>query len=178
MNDSPYITERTKMWRSHDIKPHFLESIDKIEKFGCYNLSVFSRSGGLGFTYSTGIYDTTQNPEIIVVGLAPNTGHHSILYAFELMESGVDLTKGRHKEVLGDVECEFRVIDPKWLHHTMLRTNWYYEGVDVPVLQLVYPDLENRFEGEEGFNERFRQPSLVTDAPFGNLEQGLWNMTV
>jgi hypothetical protein len=178
MNDLPYITERTRMWRSRDIKPHFLDSIDRIGEFGCYNLRVFGTSDELGFTYSTGIYDTTHNPELISVGLSPDTAHHAMLYAFELMASGVDLTTGRHKKILGDVECEFHLVHPKWLHHTMLRTDWYYEGAEVPVLQLVYPDLENRFAGEEDFNEYFRQPTLVEDVPFGKLEQQLWNMTV
>jgi len=172
-----YVTPRTSMWRTRSIAQHFVETIDKIEEFGCYNLSVFSNDGPLPFTYSTGIYDTTSKPELIAVGLPPNVAHHALLYAFELMEGGVDLTHGRHKDVLGDVECEFRVVDPKWLHHTMLRTNWFYEGAEVPALQIVYPDLQNRFEGEAGFDSRFGQPNLSTGSPMRKLELDLWSMT-
>jgi hypothetical protein len=46
------------------------------------------------------------------------------------------------------------------MHHIMLRTNWYYRGEDVPALQLIYPDLENRFPEDEEFDKAFCQPFL------------------
>ena len=77
------------------------------------------------------------------------------------MRTGVDLSKGRFRDIVGEVEVEFLPVDPKWLDHLMLRTNWYYEGADVPVLQLVFPDLENRFQWEDGFTDHFRQLMLA-----------------
>jgi len=32
---------------------------------------------------------------------------------------------------------------------------WYNGNADFPVLQAVYPDLENRFPEDEGFTEYF-----------------------
>ena len=89
-------------------------------------------------------------PTNLKVGMAHNdylqllveTGAQSLNRAVALMRKGVDLSKGRFRDIVGEVEVEFLPVDPKWLHHLMLRTNWYYEGADVPVLQLVFPDLE------------------------------------
>jgi len=176
MSDKPYITERTKLWRSRDVTPKVIESIDIIEEFGCEIVSILADNICPSFSYSTGVFDNCGKPELIAVGLKSGTAHHAINEAVRLMRSGVDLTKGRHRDLVGDVEVEFRPVHPRWMHHIMLRTDWFYDGADVPVLQLVYPDLENRFEGDKDFNDFFHQPdlSLPEDAAHGSLEHDLW----
>jgi Domain of unknown function (DUF4262) len=175
MSDRQYITQRTQTWHSRDIKPSFVEAIDRIEEFGLQVLHVTEGGFTPAFSYTTGVFDTCGKPELISVGLPVNTAHSALNYAAELMKGGVDLSIGRHKHVLGgEIEVEFRPVDPKWLHHVMLRTNWYYEGADVPVLQLIYPDLENRFQGEDGFNDNFLQPILSGEINHGSPEYDFW----
>lgn len=53
--------------------------------------------------------------------------------------------------------------------------NWYYESVNYPVLQAVYPDLENRFPEEAGFDHRFAQPLMQPGAPMRSVEQSFWD---
>ena len=50
---------------------------------------------------------------------------------------------------------------------------WYYGGKDFPVLQAVYPDLENRFPEEEGFDIRFERPLMQPDVHMRNVEADL-----
>jgi hypothetical protein len=52
--------------------------------------------------------------------------------------------------------------------------NWYYGGREFPVLQAVYPDRENRFPGEVGFNEYFTQPLLQPGALQTRIEEDFW----
>jgi hypothetical protein len=75
--------------------------------------------------------------------------------------------------MVGEVQCEFRPVDPKWVKHLMGWALWYYAGTEFPVLQAVYPDRENRFPGEPGFDEYFQQPLLQPDAPLTNIEEDL-----
>jgi hypothetical protein len=174
MPESPYRTERTKLWRSRDIKPWFVEAIDVIEKSGCQILSVSSNVVTPNFTYTTGIYDNCNQPEIITIGLPHNVAGSALNEAARRMRKGIDLSKGRHSDLLGKVDVEFHPVHPRWLHHIMLRTDWFYEGGDVPVLQLVYPDLKNRFPGELGFDVAFEQPILSGTSEHGSLEHDLW----
>jgi hypothetical protein len=44
-------------------------------------------------------------------------------------------------------------------------------------LQAVYPDLENRFPEDSGFNRAFAQPLLQRDAPFTEVEKEFWAST-
>jgi Domain of unknown function (DUF4262) len=171
----PYITERTKLWRTRDVKPKVFEAIDIIETHGHQLMHVTADDVCPAFSYSAGAYDTSGVPEVITVGLPSNPAHHALNEAIRLMKECVDLTRGRHANIIGNVDVEFRKVDPKWLHQVMLRTDWFYDGEDVPVLQLIFPDLENRFQDEDdNFNEFFRQPILSGDIVDGTLAYNFW----
>jgi hypothetical protein len=115
-------------------------------------------------------------PEIIVVGLKQEIAHGSLRRAVEAMQAGTDLTAGRVREIVGEVDVEFRPISQKWFRHVMCRADWYYGygDAEIPVLQLIYPDLENRFQWEEGFNEYFVQPLLQPEIDRGRAEEDFW----
>ena len=170
----PYITDRSKHWRSHDLNQTFLNTLGHIEKFGCAVLHIKGDAASPRFSYTVGVHDTSKNPEIIAIGLTADAAHGALNRTVALMKSGENLTIGRHRGIVGEVECEFRLVDPKWMHHVMGRADWYYEGVEIPVLQLIYPDLENRFQTEDGFSEYFRQPILTAGAERGRLEDDFW----
>jgi hypothetical protein len=108
------------------------------------------------------------------VGLKPETAHSALNEAARLLRMGVDLTKGRHREIVGEVDCIFRPVDQKWVKHLMGWAQWYYDGDDFPVLQAIYPDLENRFQGEKDFNSYFEQPMMQPSAPRARIEDDFW----
>jgi hypothetical protein len=170
-----YETERTHRFRAGDTNLGDASTISNIERFG---LSVWHikehDQDRTYFSYTQGLFDTTGYPELIVVGLLMDTAHVLLNESAQLLRKGVDVTQGRHAELLGEVECEFRPVASKWIKHLMHKTVRYYEDVDFPVLQVIYPDLENRFPGEEGFNEYFAQPLLQPDAPETERDQDFW----
>ena len=129
---------------------------------------------GLGWSYTIGIFDTCGKPEIVTVGLAPETATYALNEAAKLLRSGVDLTQRRHRDLVGKVDCEFRPVDREWVEHLMDWATWYYDGADFPVLQAVYPDLENRFPGEEGFDKSFEQPLMQPAVPMTRTEEEFW----
>jgi hypothetical protein len=90
------------------------------------------------------------------------------------LRQGINLGEGCHRDLLDSVECEFRPVDPKWVKHLMGRAIWYYGDADFPVLQAIYPDLENRFPEETGFENRFQQPLLQMNAPMTVVESDFW----
>ena len=59
----------------------------------------------------------------------------------------------------------------------MLGANWYYRETAYPVLQAVYPDLENRFPADPQFDRRLLQPLLQTESPVTDLEKEFWKAT-
>jgi hypothetical protein len=174
-NDSPHFsTPRLIFWREQgDLPKTFLATLNHIEKFGCTVLYI-EGDPATRFSYTVGVFDTFGLPELITVGLIEKTARIALNAAVKLLRNGVDLTQGGHRELVGEVECRFAPVDPKWMHHVMGRADWYYTGEDVPTLQLIYPDLENRFQGEEGFQEYFRQPMLAPGIEEGTREHDFW----
>jgi hypothetical protein len=57
----------------------------------------------------------------------------------------------------------------------MLGATWFYKAAEFPVIQAVYPDLENRFPEDAEFDLNFAQPLLQTGKSFGAIEHYLWN---
>lgn len=168
-------TERTRKWRATALVPADERTISQIEEYGCSVISVGRVcKEELSWTYTIGVYDTCGKPDLITVGLKFSTAQACLNQAAKLLRSGTELTQGRHADLIGNVDCEFRPVDPKWVKHLMNWANWYYNGTDYPVLQAIYPDLNNRFPGEVGFDRRFVQPLMQPESPFAEVERDFW----
>jgi len=168
-------TERTRKFRDSALSEEDERTISHVEEFGCTVVNVKRTDYGFGWAYTLGVFDTSSRPEIIAVGLLPETAHFALNEAAKLLRAGVDLTKGRHRNLIGQVECEFRPVDPKWVGHLMGWALWYYGGDDFPVIQAVYPDLQNRFPEDEGFDKSFAQPLMQPNAPMTRTENDFWS---
>ena len=170
-------TTRIQKWRATELCAEDEGTISHIEEYGCSVVNVVRTKHGLGWSYTIGVFDTTGKPEIVTVGLLPETAHSALNQAAKLLRSGVDLTQGRHRDLVGEVDCEFRPVDPKWVKQLMGWAVWYYGGTDFPVLQAVYPDLKNRFPEDDGFDRKFEQPLMQPAAPMTRVENDFWAST-
>jgi len=171
-----YETARTRHWRSTGLNPTDARTIDKIEEYGLFVLTVGNgKHREMNYTYTIGIYDTCGKPDLITAALHHEVAHSALNEAARRMRDGLDLTQSRHSDLIGNVDCEFRPVDPKWVAHLMNWANWYYSGSNYPVLQLVYPDLKNRFPEDEGFNSNFNQPLMQLAAPMRHIEEDFWS---
>ena len=167
-------TARTRKFRAGALSEEDERTISHVEEFGCSVVNVTRTQYGLGWSYTVGVFDTCGKPEIITVGLLPETAHFALNEAAKMLRVGVDLTTGRHPNLTGQVDCEFRPVDRKWVEHLMGWALWYYDGDDFPVVQIVYPDLRNRFPEDEGFDKSFEQPLMQPNAPMTRAENDFW----
>jgi hypothetical protein len=163
-------TARTRKFRESSLAKEDERTISHIEEFGCSVVNVARTNHGVGWSYTIGIFDTSGKPEILTVGLPPETAHSALNEAAKRLRAGVDLTQGRHRDLVGEVDCEFRPVGQKWLRQLMGWAIWYYKGDDFPVLQAVYPDRKNRFPEDEGFDKGFEQPLMQPTAPMTQAE--------
>ena len=167
-------TARTRRFRARELNEQDERTISHIEEVGCSIVQVEPSNSGPGWSYTVGVHDTAGGPEIITVGLREKTALFLLNEAARRLRAGIDLTQGRQANMIGEVECDFRAVDPKWVKHLMGWALWYYEGAEFPVLQAVYPDLKNRFPGEAGFDVKFEQPLMQPGAPMERVEQDFW----
>jgi hypothetical protein len=100
----PFKTERPRRFRQCGLSERDERTISNVEIFGCEIVQVKRSSAGPGWSYTLGVHDTCGQPEVITVGLR---------------EDGVNLAEGRHRDMVGEVECKFRPVDSKWVRHLM-----------------------------------------------------------
>lgn len=173
MSEKNFTTPWLERWGEKQHEKTFLSTLDAIQQHG-WQAMLIKGEPSSRFAYTVGAHDTLKVPEVIVVGLTQETAHRALNYAIEAMRDGKDLTVGRHRDIVGEIEVEFRPVDSKWKEHVMCRAHWYYNGSDFPALQLVYPDLEGRFQWNSDFTEYFRQPMLAPGVEEGQREKDFW----
>ncbi len=159
-----YETARTRELLKQELSNLEREFVLNVERSGCQILTVDAALRAHCWSYTFGLFDTCARPELVVIGLSSTTAGAALDFAIDLIRSGVDLSRGRHRKILGEVEVEFRAADPEWVKELMGSARWFYGRREFPVLQMIYPDLEDRFQWEDGFNEYFRQPLLQAGA--------------
>jgi len=164
---------------NHYDNESFEETLLHIRENGVGTISVAGDDRSLGWTYSTGLFDTYGQPEIIL------TGFPAGLAQFIVNEVGRCYLDGKRIEIdqrtegfIGNnIDVIFKPVAKVWVNRLMLRTLWYYGNDDFPVLQCICPDFQNRFPWEEDFDFSWndRQALLYENAPRNKAEKQLWN---
>lgn len=154
------------------------EALNQIAETGVTNIHVLGDEHSMSWSYSTGMYDTWGQPEIVMTGF-PNGLASSILAAIakdNAAEKFLHADK-RIPELIKNYDCVFRPVEDVWVKRLMLRSTWFYGDIPFPVLQCICPDFENHFPWEGQFDQNWRprqallQPGVLkTDA-----ERKLWN---
>jgi hypothetical protein len=171
-----FATERSNYLRTTELSKMDEWAIDQIEEHGCALISVGRDcTDDFVWSYSLGLYDTCGQPELITVGLPFEVAKSCLNEAARRMRDGVDVTMERQKELIGNVDCALRVVSPEWVKRLMNFANWFNGGADYPVLQVIYPDLQNRFQWEENFASRFVQPLLQPGIARTPVDQQFWD---
>jgi hypothetical protein len=138
-----FATKRISDLRSTELNKIDEQVIGQIEEYGCALISVGRNCrDDLGRTYSHGIYDTCGQPELITIGLPSEVAKSCLNEAAHRMRAGIDLARARQSELIANVDCELRIVAPRWVNRLMNFANWYNGSTDYPVLQIIYPDLQ------------------------------------
>lgn len=104
------------------------------------------------FSYTVGLYKTFGHPEIIISGLKYESAHAILNVIGSDVEIGITRnTDSIYDDVLDGYPCLFKTVDRNLYDDYFGRAIVYYENCDFPVLQCVWPDLENRFPGDNGY---------------------------
>jgi len=77
-NNRDFETARTRKFRENGLGAEDERTVGHIEEFGCSVVSVKRTNYSLGWSYTIGIFDTCAKPELITVGLPPETAHFTL----------------------------------------------------------------------------------------------------
>ena len=104
------------------------------------------------FTYTIGLMENFNHPELIIYGCKADTAHAILACAIDLIKDGTRFEPGeRYRGVMKNYEMEARE------HPPGAPLNWAsdYYGFDAEAVQLVWPDADGVFPDEDGFDPKF-----------------------
>jgi hypothetical protein len=133
------------------------ELLLRLETHGWYVIKVGAGAGEPAFAYSLGLYERFGHPELILFGLTLDTMHQLINDAGEQIKNGKRFEDGQHyDDLLDDYPCAFRLVRREEYGSHLTYTQWFYQGSDFPVLQMVWPDTNSCFPWDANFDEEYR----------------------
>jgi len=129
---------------------------DNIERVGWQAISVFptEKEPITPFTYTVGFSEHDGHPEMIVLGLPPTVAHQLLYGLYERVAAGERFADGEtDSNVLDGYDVRFQALPPDGVPLNWARM--YYGVEELPALQIVWPDREGRFPGEDGCESRY-----------------------
>ena len=138
-----------------------------IREHGWHVVKVFDEEEPeYGFAFTVGLPTTFGHPELLVVGMRLELMHVLLNNLGEELRGGRRFEAGmEHDGVLEGFRCCFREVSRDWYRDYLGYACWYHQGDAFEVLQLVWPDLENRLPWHPAATQAFRAQQPVLDRP-------------
>ena len=127
---------------------------DNIRDHGWHCTSVGSGDGHPAFSYSIGLFQTYDHPELVILGLSPELSNGILWEVARAAERGapLDLSKP-YIGLLEDVPCQFVEVPKEIYGDYVFSARWYYQGDGFPLFQIVWPDLDGLFPWSPGADD-------------------------
>jgi hypothetical protein len=140
-----------------------LQLLSNIEKHGLGVQHVFGDETGSQFSYSIGLYQTYNHPEIIIIGLRQELSHILINNMANDIKNGMVYTPlNYYPNILDDFNCYFVNVSPSRYDDYVGQAQRHYGGDNFALLQCIYPTVKGVFPWEEEWPESIKdlQPIL------------------
>ncbi|MGV9524761.1 DUF4262 domain-containing protein [Streptomyces sp. JUS-F4] len=140
-----------------------LTIIENVRQHGWHVVMVPENEIGSGFAYTIGLSHTHGAPELAMFGLDVHAMHRILNRLGVKSAAGTVLTEGqRHPDVVDGHHVALRQVDLRWYRTFLGQAIGFYRRPPFPVLQVAWPDVDDRFPWEVQAEARHResQPQL------------------
>ncbi|WP_207426651.1 DUF4262 domain-containing protein [Pedobacter sp. SYSU D00535] len=139
-----------------------------IEKYGWIVLMIPASDYLPSFAYTVGLLKHFNHPELICFGMKEQVANQILNDAGELIRKGEVIKTETNYDLFENSRAEFIKVDKRSIGDYFGYAISYYKTAELPALQLVWTDRNNRFPWEDGFEEvfRYKQPLLDRNANF------------
>ena len=124
-----------------------------VQAYGWHCLSVHPREGedGAHFTYTIGLTETLQHPEIMIFGLSNKVSHGILTDCVQMIRNGAAFQPNvEYADVVGgDYKVVFKQVRKECLPEYFGAAVRYYEGKGFSGLVMFWPDKASLFPWQE-----------------------------
>jgi len=149
--------------RTDGLTPEQRQILDDVEEFGLHIVSVPEDGQAPGFSFSIGMWESFDHPEVVVFGLPDEVAVELLNGVADEVSEGKTFPAGtKHDGLLQDYPVQFVEVPNAAVREFLATAVWAYDGADFPAVQLVWPDKQGRWPWDAGVREGFRgmQPVL------------------
>ncbi len=127
-----------------------------IQEYGLQIIGISATDYFPSFSYSIGLYESYQHPEIICFGLPIELAHIIINDVADLIRNGETIKPYTpYENIFKDSKAEFLLVDSKNIKDYFNAALSYYQHNHFSALQLVWTDHNNKLPWEDNFEEKF-----------------------
>lgn len=134
-----------------------------VKEYGWHVVKILDIDELPGWAFSIGLFKNFGHPEIIVFGLDLDVMHYLINTIGDNVKAGKKYEiDGQYADLVETYACTFKPVKQKWYDAFLGYANWFYDGIDYPVVQCVWPDKDHHYPWESTFNPHWvwAQPLL------------------
>jgi len=129
---------------------------DDVATFGWHVVAVMSDGQSPEFAFTIGLFQTHAHPELVVFGLPRKVAHGIFSTCVQRIEEGLRLEAGQVRDdILNNYRATFLDVPTRFYPEYFGSGIGFYDGLDFPVLQLVWPDKDNHFPWDPACDPAF-----------------------
>lgn len=140
------------------------EFVGKVREYGFFRTSVLGDDRGPGFSFTTGFWVSTGQPELIMFSVKHEIAHDVFWDLFRDAKSNKPIPLGKKTDQLfANLPAYAFPVAKRFYADHLGWSRWFYRGDEFPCIQIVWPDREGVFPWEPGFDPEFAgdQPDLT-----------------
>lgn len=140
--------------------------LSNIREYGWHVVLVSGEGDDPGWAFTVGLRESFDQPECAVFGLRQETAHAILNDLGERARAGTPLAAtDEDADLLRGLTCALRPVLKRWFRPFFGSATWFYGSEDYEVLQVFWPDREDRLPWSPGFDGELDgiQPLLFSD---------------
>jgi hypothetical protein len=129
-----------------------------VAEFGWHSLNVLEDDGHPPWTFTIGLYETWQHPELIIIGRSRATAHHILNTVATGLDDNhrLDLTRTT-LELLPHTQCCFIEVAERYYHDYVGFARWFYRGKHFPLYQIIWPSNDGHYPWSPHAPDSFKE---------------------
>jgi hypothetical protein len=148
---------------------------ENVQQHGWHVVMVPEDDIGPGFAYTIGLAHTHGAPELAMFGLDVHDMYRMLNTLGAKAAAGAVMADcQRHPDVVDGHQVALRNVDLRWYRPFFGRAIGFYRRPPFPVLQVAWPDADDRFHWEEQAQERHRESQPQLWLPPSEHPVGIW----
>ncbi|EWH08602.1 hypothetical protein DS2_16689 [Catenovulum agarivorans DS-2] len=139
------------------------KALNDIEEYGCHIINVMEGDNEPSFTYSIGINQKQNKPDLIIVGLKRELAHSIVNNYKDRLLAGETFETGQYySDFLGGFDVFFIEVDKSHYKEYLGWGLWLNNGDDFKMLQLIWPTTDGVWPWDSDKSEFYEwaQPIL------------------